>query len=237
MNCSRFKALMFDCYGTLIDWETGILNALRPWVRCLGRDVTDRELLDTFAQVEPECEQATPFALYSNVLRSVHRQIADRHGVPQDDSAADAFARSVGDWPPFPDTTEALRRLRSRFKLVIVSNVDRASFQRTQARLGVAFDAVVTAEDVGAYKPDHRMFERAFEVLGTLGVARSEILHVAQSLFHDHIPAKALGMTTCWVKREKPGAQGSAVQVPPENVRPDYTVEDMASAADLLLSA
>ncbi|MBI3872128.1 MAG: haloacid dehalogenase type II [candidate division Zixibacteria bacterium] len=234
MGFGAIKALTFDCYGTLIDWEQGILDRMRPWAERNGLQVADERLLELYGEIEAACEAATPTAPYTEILRTVHGRIATCLGVAPDAGEADRFAASVGDWMPFPDMADALRALKLRFKLVIVSNVDRASFARTNAKLGVTFDAIVTAEEVGAYKPDHRMFQRAFEVLETTGIRRHEILHVAQSLYHDHVPAKALGMRTAWVDRRKGLAGGGATRPPDVTVLPDYTVSSLAELVRLL---
>ncbi len=222
-----FRALTFDCYGTLIDWESGLLAVLRPWARDAGLDVADRDLLAAFSRAEPRCQAERPEAPYPEILRDVHAAIARELGVAAEPAATEALARSVGDWPAFDDTPDALRALQRDHRLVVVSNVDRASFERSHARLGVRLDAVVTAEEVGAYKPDPRMFERAFEVVAALGVARSEILHVAESLFHDHVPAGALGLATVWVRRRR----GGASRAPEVDVEPDLVVESLAELA------
>lgn len=234
MGFSNTKALTFDCYGTLIDWEYGILNALRPWMHTHGLILDDARLLEEFGKAESRIERDNPTVPYSDILRHVHHALARNFGLPEDmDEAAD-FAGSVGDWPPFPDTIDALRDLQKSFKLVIVSNTDHASFARTQQRLGIAFDAVVLAEEVGAYKPDHRMFVRAFEVLSEMSISKSQIVHVAQSLYHDHVPAKELGLTTVWVDRYR-GSRGSGATVlPVGEVHPNYTVTTLRELADLV---
>lgn len=237
MRITDFKALTFDCYGTLIDWETGILNRLRPWADAGGIDADDGALLAAYSQAESRCQQATPTAPYPDILRDVHRAIARRFGLPPDAHEADALARSVGDWPAFADTAAALQRFQRVFRLVIVSNVDQASFDRTRRKLGVAFDAVVTADQVGAYKPDPRMFLRAIEAVRALGIDRSGILHVAQSLYHDHVPAARLGLATVWVDRRR-GKAGSGATPPPQTaVDPDFVVTSLRELADRLDTA
>lgn len=231
---SDAEALTFDCYGTLIDWERGILEAIRPWLHRHGLIIDDARVLEEFGQAESRIERDNPSVPYTDILRFVHHALARRFELPEDIDEAARFADSVGDWPPFPDTFAALRELQARYKLVVVSNTDHASFGRTQKQLGTGFDAVVIAEDVGAYKPDHRMFFRAFEALEGLGVARERIVHVAQSLYHDHVPAKQLGMTTVWVDRYR-GGRGSGATRPPEmDVQPDYTVTSLRELADLV---
>lgn len=233
MDLTGLRALTFDCYGTLVDWETGILEVLRPWAEECGLEVADEDLLAAFADAESRCQAETPGLLYPDILRRVLAEIALLLGGVPAPEYADALARSVGDWPPFPDTTPALRRLSRRYALVIVSNVDRASFERTRRRLGVRFDFVVLAEDVGVYKPDPRMFEQAIAWLAGRGIARGEILHVAQSLYHDHVPAKRLALATAWVDR-RAGRSGGAARAPAETVVPDLTVASLAELADRL---
>jgi 2-haloacid dehalogenase len=232
-----FKALTFDCYGTLIDWESGIISALGAWAEGHGLQPPNEALLSTFARAESTLEARMPTAAYRDILRRVHAEIAQAWGVEPEPTEADAFAASIADWPPFPDSTAALQVLAQRYRLVVVSNVDRDAFAHSERRLGVEFDAVVTAEEVGAYKPDRRMFERAFQVLADLGVARSEILHVAQSLYHDHVPAKALGLATVWVNRRL-GQEGWGPTVAPEApVNPDLVVASLQELAALVEEA
>ncbi len=232
-----FRALTFDCYGTLIDWETGILAVLRPWADRAELEQSDEALLGAYAEAESEAERASPAALYRDVLQDTMRRIGAALGAEVNDADEDALSASVGDWPPFPDTTDALRRLQSRCRLVIASNVDRESFARTARLLGVEFDAVITAEDVGSYKPALGHFHHAEKLLVERRWIRdrSEWLHVAQSLHHDHVPAKSLGLRTAWIDR-RAGRTGGAT---PESsaardVRPDYTFRSLAEFADAM---
>lgn len=234
IDFTAFDALTFDCYGTIIDWERGILDVLRPWADRAECPATDADLLRAFARAEPECEARTPGKPYRLLLRDVMRETARLAGGAASDADAAALGGSVGDWPPFPDSARALARLRLRYKLIIVSNVDGASFAGSQQRLGVEFDAVVTAEEVGAYKPDHAMFRAAFEAAAGLGVGRERVLHVAQSLYHDHAPAKALGMTTVWVDRPPLVPGSGATRDPGVRVRPDVVVRSLGELADLV---
>lgn len=232
MKVSRFKALTFDCYGTLIDWETGLLTALQPWRQSHGLSVGDGELLEEFGGLETAREQESPGAPYPRILEAVFSDLCGARKIKPGAGEAAQFSASVGDWKPFPDTVEALRRLKSRFKLVVVSNVDRASFARTNEKLGIEFDAVITAEDVGCYKPDPRLFHAALKVLGGLGVEAPEVLHTAQSLYHDIAPARALGLATLWVDRRAGRAGGGATF--PASVKPDFSVTSMAEVVQLL---
>lgn len=231
MNLDSFDALTFDCYGTLIDWERGILDTLDPWRRRHGLDLADEQLLQAFADSEARQEAATPGKLYPQVLVDVLEDIAGRHGVSATAEECRAFGESIRDWPAFADSPGALRYLKQRYKLAIISNVDRASFAHSQATLGIEFDAIITAEDVGSYKPDPRNFEYALARLEEIGVERRAVLHVAQSLFHDHEPAKKLGLHTVWVDRRagKPG--WGATHAPLTSIRPDLVVNDLAQLA------
>jgi 2-haloacid dehalogenase len=214
IDFAAFDALTFDCYGTLIDWETGITNALTPIV-----PATDA-LLERFAEHEAELE-AGEYRRYAEVLE----QCALRLGAAPDD--ARAFGRSVRDWPAFTDSAEALRALTARFRLGVITNCDDDLFAASNAKLGVEFDWVITAEQARGYKPRRENFELAFE---RIDVPRERVLHVAQSLFHDHVPAKKLGMTTVWVDR-RGGRAGGAT--PPAEAKPDLTVPDLRTLATM----
>jgi 2-haloacid dehalogenase len=237
MRFADFRVLTFDCYGTLVDWETGILRVLRPWAARVGINVDDAQLLASFGEAESAAEHAHPRALYPEILRAAHMGIAVLLGAKADAASAAALARSVGDWPVFSDTPSALKRLQKRYKLMVVSNVDRASFARTHTKLGVKLDAVVTAEEVGTYKPDLRMFQRALEVAAGWGATPQQVLHVAQSLYHDHVPAKRLGLSTVWVRRPSPRGDFGAARDPGEAVQPDLTVHSLGELADVVEDA
>jgi 2-haloacid dehalogenase len=237
MNLREFEVLTFDCYGTLIDWERGILDALRPWRQRQRLDATDDELLQTFAELEARHEAATPGKLYPRILEAVFADMAGKYGVAAEAEDAAAFGRSVRDWPVFEDSPAALASLKRRYKLAIISNVDRASFAYSQARSGIEFDAVITAQDVGSYKPDRKNFQYALARLEALGVRRGRILHVAQSLFHDHEPAKALGLATVWVNRRAGKVGWGATRAPRGRVQPDLIVADLASLVELVEAA
>jgi len=226
LDYGRFEALTFDCYGTLIDWESGILAGLRPVLARRGVEPSDDDLLEVYARIEAEAE-AGPYLRYREILARCLRGVGAHHGVDPDETEVAAFADSVGDWPAFPDSSAALARLATRFRLGVITNCDDDLFARSAARLGTSFDWVVTAQQVGGYKPDQRNFEVAFE---RIGLPRERILHVAQSVFHDHVPAKRLGLTTVWIDRrhDRPGSGAT----PPANATPDATFPDMASLAD-----
>jgi len=216
MEYAAFDALTFDCYGTLIDWERGILAALKI-------DADPDEVLAAYGELESELE-AGEYLRYREVLARCYDGLAERFGLRPD--GRDAFADAVGDWPPFPDSRDALARLKERYKLGVITNCDDDLFARSNARLGVEFDWVITAQQVGAYKPSTRGFEEAFS---RIELPRERILHVAQSLFHDHVTAKRLGLSTVWIDR-RAGRRGGAT--PPAEAQPDATFPDMASFAE-----
>jgi len=218
-----FDALTFDCYGTLIDWESGLLAALRPFAPDTGDDV----LLEAFARHEARLE-AGPYLPYKDVLAGCLRALGDELGFAASDEQQAAFGQSVRDWPAFADSPDALVRLKTRFKLAVITNCDDDLFAASNERLGVQFDWIVTAEQARGYKPRTENFEYAFE---RIDVPRERILHVAQSLFHDHVPAKALGMTTVWIDRRQGRAGAGAT--PPANAQPDLTTPDLKTFADL----
>ena len=230
IDFGRFDVLTFDCYGTLIDWEAGILAGLRGVLGPLGFDDGDDDLLERYARAEASVE-AGGYLRYREVLARSADLVGRELGVQPDPAALAAFGGSVGAWPAFPDSAEALARLQTRFRLAVITNCDDDLFAASNLRLGVAFDQVITAQQVGAYKPSLRNFEVAFE---RIGVPRERILHVAQSLFHDHVPAKQLGMTTAWIDRRH-GRPGSGA-TPAADARPDLAVPSMAAFADLALS-
>lgn len=231
MRLSGFRVLTFDCYGTLIDWESGLYTALQPLL-ARARPALDRDAaLAAFAERESRQEAATPALRYSDLLATVHAQLARDWGVAPLAEEDAAFGASVGDWPAFDDTPAALRYLKQHYRLVILSNVDRASFARTLRRLGVAFDAVFTAEDVGSYKPDPRNFAYLLDRLAAAGFAPGDILHTAQSLFHDHAPANAAGLASAWIDRRADAAGWGATSAPPAGVRYDFRFPSMAAMA------
>jgi 2-haloacid dehalogenase len=223
-------ALTFDCYGTLIDWEAGIGRALGVMLASQGITADMEELLERFAGHEAALE-AGPYRRYREILAEAGRRIGRDYGVEPSDGAAEAFAASVGDWPAFQDSAAALARLAERFRLGIITNCDDDLFAQSNRRLGVTFDWIVTAEQAGSYKPDPRNFELAFE---QIDVPRGRIVHVAQSLYHDHVPAKALGLTTVWIdrRRDRPGFGAT----PPADATPDLVLPDMTSLAAVALA-
>ena len=213
-----YDVLTFDCYGTLVDWGSGIVGYLQPLLLEHDAHVIDDFLLEFFAETEPQVQAEG--ARYADVLREVLRRLGKRLGFAPSAEALNGFAASVPDWPLFDDTEDALQRLARHFDLVVVSNIDNAIFAGTANRLGVDFKHVVTAQNVGAYKPDQRMFDAA---LAAIGDARP--LHVAQSLFHDIAPANALGIDSVWIKRDRNAARTA-------DAAPTWSFDTLADFAD-----
>jgi 2-haloacid dehalogenase len=227
LDFDRFDVLTFDCYGTLIDWEAGILAGLRAPLAAHGIAAPDDALLEAFARHEAELE-AGPYRPYREVLGEVLEAMLGHFGQAATLDERAAFGGSVADWPAFADSPAALARLHERFKLGVITNCDDDLFTASEARLGVSFDWVVTAQQARRYKPNPRGFELMFE---RVGLPPARILHVAQSLFHDHVPAKRLGLSTVWVDRR--GGQPGSGATPAATATPDLTVPDMATLAEL----
>ncbi len=232
MNLNDFDALSFDCYGTLIDWETGLTAVLRPWADDHGLDVTDEELLGAYASHEATAEVDFPSDLYPAILTRAMRSLGKQLGVPVSDDEVGSLANSVPDWPAFSDSTEALARLATRYQLIILSNIDHQSFAKSNERLGVTFTSVITAEDIGSYKPSPRNFEALERERQRLGIGTGKLLHVAQSLFHDHVPAQAMGLQTVWINRRHDTPGWGATPAPPAPVTPTWTFTSIAAFAD-----
>src|SRR6185295_18319059 len=218
--------------GTLIDWEAGIAAVLSPWAREQGLDLTDEELLLAYADNEPAVERETPSALYPEVLAMAFRRTADNLGCPVSDEWAHRLANSVPEWPAFPDSADALARLAKHYRLIILSNVHRAGFAGSNERLRGDFAAIITAEDVGAYKPAENHFRALDAALPGLGVERSQLLHVAQSLFHDHVPARREGLPSVWINRRHDRPGWGATPAPAEEWTFAMELPSMAALAD-----
>jgi 2-haloacid dehalogenase len=227
MRLSDFSILTFDCYGTLIDWESGIWQALQPLLaRCPAPPSRDAALA-AFGTAESAQERETPNLVYPQLLTRVHRRLAAEWGAAAGTAAETAFGAAVGDWPAFPDSAAALAYLARFYKLVILSNVDRASFARSAEKLGVEFFAVYTAEDIGSYKPDSANFRYLLDRLAAAGYRPGDILHVAQSLYHDHAPANRAGLASAWIDRRQ-GTGGGATPPADPSVRYDFRFAGMA---------
>jgi 2-haloacid dehalogenase len=227
MNLASFEYMSFDVYGTLIDWETGIVQALRPVLVKHGFEWSDDQILDGFARYETIAQQP-PYSKYPEVLSEVLQRIGSEHGFAPDGEDLAAFAGSVPDWPAFPDSAESLATLKEHVRLAVVTNCDDDLFAASNAKLGVEFDVVVTAEQAGMYKPALKPFHLLFE---RIGGSTDRLLHVAQSMYHDHEPAKKLGLTTVWINRRK-GKDGLGA-TPPANAQPDLELPDLRSLADM----
>ena len=228
MRLSDFKVLTFDCYGTLIDWESGMVKALEPLTSTVSPALSRNAILEAHSRAESMQQRYTPAKGYREILAAVYKRLADewRVGVTWEDCLA--YGRSVGDWPAFPDSIEALSYLKRHYKLVILSNVDNHSFALSNRRLGVAFDAIYAAEDVGSYKPDLRNFEYMLENLARLGLGKGDILHTAESLFHDHAPANTMGLKSAWIfRRHADGGFGATMQ-PVSMPKFDFRFNSMA---------
>jgi 2-haloalkanoic acid dehalogenase type II len=228
----RYQTLSFDCYGTLIDWEAGLTKELAPFATRIGQDA--RALLSQFGELETKVQIEFPTLRYPEILAETLRRIGRQQGFTVSDEEATGFGASVPDWPAFSDSAQGLADLKKRFQLVILSNIDRASFAASNRKLGVEFDLVVTAEDVGSYKPDPANFEAMFARLAEIGSSKQSLLHVAQSLFHDHVPAQALGLETVWIDRQ--GKPGGATPPPSHTVVPTWTFPSLAAFASAAAS-
>ena len=201
MKLTDYKALTFDVYGTLIDWETGMVNGLKPLTDKLDPALSRDAVLEAHAYHESTTQRYTPAKDYRDILAVVYKRLAEEWGVAVNWDECLTYGRSVEDWPAFPDSAGALQYLKRYYKLVVLSNVDNASFAFSNAKLEVAFDAVYVATDIGSYKPQMRNFDYMLENLARIGIGKSDILHTAESMFHDHGPANAAGLANCWIYR------------------------------------
>jgi 2-haloalkanoic acid dehalogenase type II len=232
MKLSDFKMLTFDTYGTLIDWESGIYNALGPLLDKLPLRLDRDEVLELFASFEMQQQADTPAQVYSALLAEVSKSIAQKWQIKLSDEEAATFGRSVKHWPEFEDSAASLQYLRRHYRMATLTNCDRISYMGSNARLEIEWDAIYTAQDVGFYKPNLRNFDYMFEhARRDLGVLPHEILHVAQSLTHDMVPATSKGMTKVWINRRH-DQEGYGATAPPEG---EYTIEwEFNSMADFV---
>lgn len=228
INFKDYEVLSFDCYGTLIDWENGILATLRPVLSAHRIDLSDDRILELYAEMESRAEEDA-YLRYGQMLRQVMRQLGDRLGFAPSASELDALADSLRNWKPFPDTVEALKTLKKRFRLAIISNIDDDLFACSAEHLKVEFDWIITAEQTESYKPSLHNFQLAIE---RIGVAPEKILHIAQSIYHDIIPAKRMGLTAVWVNRRK-DRQGSGA-TPVMVGDPDLEVPDLKTLVTMV---
>ena len=217
MKLTDFKALTFDVYGTLIDWESGMVAGLKPLADKVGRKMSRNDILEAHARHE-SCQQLqTPGKRYQDLLPIVYRRLAEEWGVQAQWRECVAYGQTVKNWPAFPDSAEALQYLKQHFKLVVLSNVDNDSFSYSKEKLGVEFDAIYTADDVGSYKPDDRNFDYMLDKISTISVTKVEILHTAESMFHDHAPANRYGLASCHIYRRHQ-QEGFGATMTPEKI-------------------
>ena len=229
MKLSDFKVLTFDTYGTLIDWETGIYNALKPLISKTTSEMNRDEILETFAKVESAQQAETPAMIYSELLSIVYRTLAKQWKVNIGDDEALTFGQSVKDWPAFIDSPSSLQYLKKYFRLLTLTNCDRESYKGSNARLDIEFDAIYTAQDVGSYKPDPRNFEFMLEHLQKdFEIEKNQVLHTAQSIFHDHVQAKEFGLATAWIDRRHDVNGWGATAAPLKLVTTDFKFNSMA---------
>jgi 2-haloalkanoic acid dehalogenase type II len=227
-----FKVLTFDCYGTLIDWEAGLFDGLRKLVAGSHRAMSRDQALAEFGRHEFAQQQKTPAMPYSHLLAVVYRQLAEAWGIAISNEDAIAFGASIPAWPEFPDSTAALQYLKRYYKLVILSNVDRVSFRASNARLKVDFDAIYTAQDIGSYKPSDRNFEYLIRRLAEdFGFDKADVLHVAQSLLHDHAPANRAALASAWIDRRHAAEGWGATMAPSGTPHYDFRFESLAGLA------
>jgi len=223
LDLNRFDTLTFDCYGTLIDWETGILSALHRVLRAHKKNIDDATLLKLYADFEQAAEEGE-FHPYKEVLQSVVRRFGAHLGFTPSDQETKSLPDSLASWEPWPDTVSDLQRLKKKFRLAIISNIDDDLFIPTRAKLQVEFDDVITAQQARAYKPSFKIFELALHRLGT---PPSRLLHIGQSIFHDVVPAQKLGLSTVWVNR--PSARAGVGAVKTADAKPDLEVSSLAA--------
>lgn len=223
-----FKALTFDCYGTLIDWESGIVEGLKPLTSRIDEELSRNQILEAHARHESSQQSWAPRMLYRDLLAVVYKRLAEEWSVPVTQEECGQYGQSVKDWPAFPDSVAALAYLKNFYKLVVLSNVDNASFEGSNERLQVEFDAVYTAEDVGSYKPSDRNFDYMLQKLKTIGIEREDILHTAKSMFHDHAPANRHGLASCWINRRFDKDGFGASMNPGDMPKYDFRFNSMA---------
>jgi len=231
MELTRFKALTFDVYGTLIDWESGMIAALRKLTDRLPQTLGRNEILEAHAFHESTSQRFTPTKNYAVLLALVYKRLAEEWEISVDWNECVEYGHSVKDWPAFTDSAGALRYLKQHYRLAVLSNTDNESFAHSNAKLHVEFDATFLASDIGSYKPNPRNFDYMLENLARRGIEKHEILHVAESMFHDHVPARACDIANCWIHRRHAERGFGATMEPAE--MPGYDLR-FDSLADLV---
>jgi putative hydrolase of the HAD superfamily len=237
LDLSAFDVLSFDCYGTLIDWEAGIGAVLSTWAAEYGLEPATEQLLLDYADAEAAVERQSPTARYPEVLAESFHRVGVGLGRPVSAEWAARLGGSVPDWPAFPDSAEALARLRRHYRLIILSNVHRDGFAGSNRQLRGDFAAIITAEDVGGYKPAEPHFRALDRTLNDLGIPRGRLLHVAQSLFHDHVAAKREGLPSVWINRRRDRPGWGATPEPSGDWSYDLEFGSMAAFADAVDTA
>jgi 2-haloacid dehalogenase len=232
MLLTEFDALTFDCYGTLIDWESGMVEALKGLTDRVQRPLARDQILEAHARHESSQQRYTPAKRYRDLLAIVYKRLAEEWGVHVTHEDCVAYGKSIGNWPAFEDSAAALHYLKKYFKLVILSNVDNESFEASNRRLQVQFDAVYTAEDIGSYKPSARNFDYMIEQLEGIGVKKPKILHTAESLFHDHRPANDHGLKSCWIYRRHAQQGFGATMDPGQMPQVEFKFNSMLELAE-----
>jgi 2-haloacid dehalogenase len=228
LDFDSFEVLTFDCYGTLIDWETGILNCLRGVLEDAGKQPSDNEILSIYAEIEARLE-ADEYRSYKDTLRRVMESFGEHLDFEPSPRQRESLVTSIPGWPPFHDTAASLKALKRKYKLAVISNTDDDLFEQTAKCLEVPFDWIITAEQVGSYKPSSKNFKYAIQ---QIGIPKNNILHIAQSIYHDIIPASSIGLATVWVNRRK-GLEGFGATKPAQG-KPDLEVPDLATLVSML---
>ncbi len=229
---SDYDALSFDVYGTLIDWETGILTYLRPLTDRLDEEMNADAVLEMHARHESSLQALTPGRRYSDLLATVYRRCAETLGLYVDWEECQRYGNSVGDWPAFPDSAEALAYLKRHFKMFVLSNVDNASFAGSARKLGIEWDGVFTAEDIGSYKPAQKNFDCLLGGVKAAGIEKARLLHTAESMFHDHVPARANDLNNAWIYRRHSKSGFGATMDPGKLAETTYRFNSLAEMAE-----
>lgn len=230
LEFNQFEVVSFDCYGTLIDWESGILSALKQLLSNREIDFSDDGILELFAEFESKLENPNhPYIRYREILQEIVKKLGQEFDFAPTETEINCLVDSVKNWEPFPDTVAALEALKQKYKLAVISNIDDDLFAGTAKRLKVELDWLITAEQVRSYKPSTRNFEIALE---TMGISADKLLHVAQSIYHDIVPAASMGISTVWVNRRHDKTGSGATM--PASGKPDLEVPDLKTLVEII---